>query len=393
MSVPFLYVRASGSYREIGRQIGEAARPQVEASVAFYREYFETMSGGLSFAAAERQAAAYLRFARAYTPQLVEELEGMAEGAGRPFMELFVPNCGEEFTSSEPVEGPSAPQPEGAGAAARGDTSDAGTGPATGAVVPARPPGGRQGDHCTAVAVNAGGRHVIGHNMDWYVIDVESNVVFDLTLPGGTRILTIAGVPYLPMLGMTSDGIGNVSNSLHSNDNRIGLPNVFVRRWSLEARSVGEARRRGLHHARARGTNQLFLDTTGHLVDVESSALASGETSGGEWFAHTNHYDLPQMSSREAVYHEESRTRLATARRLLADGVAGGDDPVDVIARVLRCHEPSPDDCICSHPDGTEPLGEQGQTVASMICDLDERRLYACAGTPCDNPYQVFEMA
>jgi len=61
MSVPFLYVRASGSYREIGRQIGEAARFPIEASVAFYREYFEAMSGGLSFAEAERQAAANLR--------------------------------------------------------------------------------------------------------------------------------------------------------------------------------------------------------------------------------------------------------------------------------------------------------------------------------------------
>ena len=27
------------------------------------------------------------------------------------------------------------------------------------------------GDHCTAVAVVSGGRHVVGHNMDWYVID------------------------------------------------------------------------------------------------------------------------------------------------------------------------------------------------------------------------------
>jgi len=310
----------------------------------------------------------------------------MAEGAGRPFMELFVPNCGEEFTSGQPVAGRPAPLPEAAGAAA--DASD----DAAAGASPAGPSEGRRGDYCTAVAVNAGGRHVVGHNMDWYVVDVESNVVFDLTLPGGTRILTIAGVPYLPMLGMTSDGIGNVSNSLHSNDDRIGLPNVFVRRWSLEAPTVDEARRRGLHHARARGTNQLFLDTAGRLVDVESSALASSETSSGEWFAHTNHYALPEMSSREAVYHEESRIRLATARRMLADGVAAGDDPIELIARVLRCHEPTPDDSICGHPEESEPLGEQIQTVASMICDLDERRLYASAGTPCANPYQVFEM-
>ncbi len=31
-------------------------------------------------------------------------------------------------------------------------------------------------------------------------------------------------------------------------------------------------------------------------------------------------------------------------------------------------------------------------TVGSLICDLDERRMYACAGPPCENPYQVFEM-
>jgi len=371
VSVPFLYVRASGSYREIGRQIGEAARPQIEASIAFYQEYFAAMSGGLTFGRAASQAAAYLRYAQAYTPQLVEELEGMAEGAGRPFMELFVPNCGEEFTTDEPAMSDPAPLPVGESAARAS---------------------GRQGDYCTAVAVNAGGRHVIGHNMDWYVVDVENNVVFDLTLPDGTRILTIAGVPYLPMLGMNSHGIGNVSNSLHSNDNRVGLPNTFVRRWSLEAPSVAEARRRGLHPARARGTNQLFLDTSGELLDVESAALASAEVRGEAWLAHTNHYMLAEMASHEAVCHQETRTRLSTAGRLLADGVARGDDPVELVATVLRCHEPSSDECICGHPDESEPVGEQIQTVASMICDLDERRLYACAGTPCDNPYQVFEM-
>jgi hypothetical protein len=30
--------------------------------------------------------------------------------------------------------------------------------------------------------------------------------------------------------------------------------------------------------------------------------------------------------------------------------------------------------------------------VGSMICDLDERRVYACAGPPCENPYKIFEM-
>ena len=163
--------------------------------------------GRLSFAEAERLALAYAEEARRWTPRHLEELEGVAEGAGLPLSELLVPNCGEEFTADEAGEG--------------------------GRRAPA-PGGPRGGDHCTAVAVAAGGRHVIGHNMDWYVVDAPNNVMFDLTVPDGTRLMGIAGAPYLLMLAMNSHGVGNVSNSVHSNDNRVGVPNAFVRRASLE---------------------------------------------------------------------------------------------------------------------------------------------------------------
>ena len=65
---------------------------------------------------------------------------------------------------------------------------------------------------------------------------------------------------------------------------------------------------------------------------------------------------------------------------------------MELVARVLRTHEPSLDECICGHPDPDEAPADQGMTVGSMICDLDERRLYACAGPPCENAYEVFEM-
>ena len=238
------------------------------------------------------------------------------------------------------------------------------------------------------------GRRVVGHNMDWYVIDAPNNVLFDLTVPDGTRLLGIAGAPYLLMLAMSSHGIANVSNSVHSTDNRVGVPNVFVRRWSIEAPSLEEATARGALEARARGTNHFFADLAGRLWDVEASATATAfadHTAAG-FMAHTNHYAAPEMQPFEGSQYRESRTRLATAERLLAEGVARDDDPVELVARVLRCHEPSPDECICGHPDETLPPAERVMTVGSMICDLDERRLYACAGPPCENPYQVFTM-
>jgi isopenicillin-N N-acyltransferase-like protein len=230
--------------------------------------------------------------------------------------------------------------------------------------------------------------------MDWYVIDAPNNVLFDLTVPDGTRLLGIAGAPYLLMLAMSSHGIANVSNSVHSTDNRVGVPNVFVRRWSIEAPSLEEAMVRAELKTRARGANHFFADLAGRLWDLEASATATAfadRTAAGS-MAHTNHYALPEMEPYEGSQHAESRTRLATAERLLAEGVARDDDPVELVARVLRCHEPVPDECICGHPDATLPPGERVATVGSMICDLDERRLYACAGPSCENPYQVFTM-
>ena len=365
MAIPFVYVQARGSYRELGRAVGEGARDAIHASLAFFRDNLCAMTQGrLSFAAAERLALAYAAEARRWAPRHLEELEGVAEGAGLPLSELLVPNCGEEFTANEPGEG--------------------------GRRAPA--PGG--GDHCTAVAVAARGRHVIGHNMDWYVVDAPNNVMFDLTVPDGTRVMGIAGAPYLLMLAMNSHGVGNVSNSVHSNDNRVGVPNAFVRRASLEGVSLEAARDRGLLAARARGSNHVLADTRGRLWDLETSATASAfrDHSSAGYMAHTNHYVAAEMAPFEAATYEESPLRLATAEGILAEGIAGGDDPVELVARALRCHGPAPEQAICGHPDESEPPAEQGMTVGSMICDLDERRIYVCAGPPCENPYQMYEM-
>ena len=370
MSVPFAYVRAQGSYREIGRQIGEAARPQIEAAISYYREGFERLAG-IAFDEAEGRAEAYLAHARRRLPQLVEELEGMAEGSGQTLIALMVPNCGEEFTDAEA----SGAAPDGERPRPRSCDRPA-------------------NDHCTAVAVAAGGRHVIGHNMDWYVVDIDKNVVFDVTVPDGTRFLSIAGVPYLPMLGLNSHGIGNVSNSVYSTDNKIGIPNAFVRRWSLEAPTLEEARARGLVAERARGTNHFLADTGGRLWDMETSGETSALMDFSErgYMAHTNHYASPQMAPVEGSDYQESRTRLTRAETLLDRGLARGEDPVELVAGVLRDHEFGLDAGICGHVPPDDPDPEIGVTVASMVCDLDNRRLYACAGPPCENGYRVFGM-
>ena len=112
MAIPFVHIEARGSYRELGRAVGEGAREQVRASVAFFRDNFSAMTAGrLTFAAAEVSSLLYAEHARRWLPQYVEELEGLAEGAGLSFSEVLVLNCGEECTSEEPMDGGSVPPP------------------------------------------------------------------------------------------------------------------------------------------------------------------------------------------------------------------------------------------------------------------------------------------
>ena len=116
---------------------------------------------------------------------------------------------------------------------------------------------------------------------------------------------------------------------MHSTDNRVGVPNVFVRRSSLDASTLEEARDRGLLAARARGTNQFFADTGGRLWDLETSATAfdlADHTAAG-FMAHTNHYASPAMQAYEGYGGGESRGAARDGRALLAEGLAAATTP------------------------------------------------------------------
>lgn len=356
-AIPFIHVQARGSHREIGRAVGEAAQPQIQTAMAYYRERSCAILG-LSFATARERAAAYLPWAERHFPQYVEELRGMGEAAHLALEDILVPNCIEELAFA----GPSGDAPR---------------------------PGLAAGRSCTAVAVSTGGRHIVGHNMDWYAIDLDTSVLLDVTCPGGTRFLMLSGMPYLAISGMTSCGLAFVGNSLFSTDDRLGVPRAFISRWALEADGLEEAMARVCHPLRSTGCNNLWGDVSGRLVDVETSATQAAVVEAQEWYAHTNHYTCESMSHVEASLGTESRRRLARAEMLLAEGVARGDDPLELVARVLSDHANAPDS-ICSHVSDDDHPGMSTVTVGSMICDLDNGRLHACVGAPCSNPYRTF---
>jgi len=335
-------IEARGTYREIGRCLGEGGREQIRRSLAFHEEKYEWLAG-VTFAAAEERAQGLLPYAQRALPQYVEELRGMAEGAGVPLAKLVVLNCGEELMC-----------------------------------------------HCTSVALTTGGRTVLAHNEDWIDDDIENMVVFDVTCPDGTRFLSLSGAAYLAGCGINSHGLALGGNSVYATDERPGVPNSFVLRWKLEARTRDEVDARSTLAGRARGSNHLTARVGGQVWDVETSSTkhAAIDADGG-WLAHTNHYLSASLADVEGSTSAGTRLRLARARAIVTQGLADGDDGFAIAARVLRDHE-NPPTSICCHtvPGEVDPA----PTTGGFICEVEERRMHVCAGPPCENPFITLEL-
>ncbi len=101
MSEKLPMIHVQGSHHEIGRQIGESMRPQIQhgienAKVLLQKAYDHLQ---LTWEGAIIQAKKYTPFAEERYPQYIAEMLGIAEGANVPYDEIRVINAMEAVTS------------------------------------------------------------------------------------------------------------------------------------------------------------------------------------------------------------------------------------------------------------------------------------------------------
>ena len=351
-------INASGTHREVGRQIGEAARDLVAQGLAAYEERFPLLAG-FSLAEAVERSRAYLRPADDYVPQAVDQIRGLAEGANAPFQHLFALNCSEEFTCAADRVWP-------------------------------RP------EHCTSFAVMAGGRVVSGHNEDWYPEDVEGLVIRKVRLTGvgewsGTSYLSVGAAYDLPISGITSHRLTSAANTVYFRDERVGVPNNCLLTAVLQQPDLERVRDIITGSPRARGSNHLLCDAGGRIWDVETTAEHWAFIDGVALFTHANHYVSPELAPGDATGSEGSPKRSARAEELLTAGVDAGADLVELGKSVLSDHADAPLS-ICSHWDEDDPDDDQSVTTASMVWEPAEGRAHIACGQPCTSGYVTYQL-
>jgi isopenicillin-N N-acyltransferase-like protein len=346
-------VEIEGSSRSRGQQQGEGARAQVLSALDRYREILRKALN-LPWENALREARKFLPYGEEAFPEFVEEIRGIAEGAGVSFEEVWTLNCYEGLAEVH-----------------------------------------QQVWGCTCVAVQddytADGHVLMAHNEDWNAVDRDNVYLVRAKPDDGPAFIGITYGPLLVNIGLNDEGIGVAINSVYPTDGRVGVPRILCSRAVLNACTIGQAIRACVPKLRAGGYSYLLADANGELYSVETSATKHDIGYGEDgWLAHTNHYLSPRMQAlEEPGTYSSSHVRLNRARRLVRAEL--GQLTVGSLQAILRDHVNYPNS-ICVHEDPTDPLYEQEMTLVSLVMDLTERRMWAAPGPPCQSEYVAYAL-
>ena len=113
---PIPIIEARGTHREVGQQIGTQCKPQIERMMDLLRK---SPPKDKTWEMTIAESKLFLAHSQAIYPQYVEELQGIAEGSGIPFDELFVSMCEELWET--PPNGKGCTDMAARGRAARGN--------------------------------------------------------------------------------------------------------------------------------------------------------------------------------------------------------------------------------------------------------------------------------
>ena len=347
-------VKVAGSHRQMGRQIGEACVSQVRRSLEIARELIDSVYEELQldWEGARIQARKYMPFVHERYPRYVDEMQGIAEGAGVEFDDLAVLNAMEAVTMDA-----------------------------------------LHLTKCTSIAVNdertADGHVLVAHNEDWVPEDEENVFVVHAVPDDEPPFLAMTYGGLLPNIGFNAAGISQCCDTVYPNDSRIGIPRLFASRAVLGARTLAEAIGCMLIPQRAAGDNHLLAHESGELYNVEVSARRFALLYADDGFVvHTNHYLDPQMQMIEDEPDEliDTRVRYFRALRLVKSSPL---HTVKSLQAIQRDHINYPNS-ICNHALQPQAPMDREKTINALVMDLTSRTMYLAWGNPCENQFHTY---
>ncbi len=285
-------VVVAGTPHEIGRQLGELARPLMPAYVAQSRAW-----QAVAARRADPYVAALRREAEAAFPELVAELDGIAAGLGMPARDVFAWNCRGELVN-------------------------------------------RSGDGCTTVAGASPEAAVrrIAHNEDGDPFLLDRCLLVDVRPERGPGFVSFYYPGSLPghTFAVNRAGLVQTINNVRITAPAAGVPRMLLSRAVLDAGSLDAALAILRDRARASGFHHM-LGCAGdaRVLSVEASVARTSVQAVHGVAGHANHlvHAGPCADADAQVVTASSRDRQARLAALLP--MLGGAPSLAALTGVL----------------------------------------------------------
>ncbi|CAG9215820.1 Peptidase C45 [Paraburkholderia sabiae] len=311
--------RIAGEPFEIGRQLGELARPVFDAYMQQSAAWRAVQAWrGHAFVQHLRDAA------RAHFPAQLDELDGMAAALGWSAEDVFLWNCRGELVHDTP-------------------------------------------DGCTTFAAVRADDTLIAHNEDGDPFLLGKGLLVDVQPKGKPGFVSFCYPGSLPghTFAVNRAGLVQAINNLRIRQSVTGVPRMILSRAVLNASSLDEAvrllhdtpRASGFHHTLgAADERRVFsIEATAQRCSIESVACASG---------HANHMIHPGCEDEAQIVTDSSRDRQARIALLLDE--RGADIDGDTFVDML--HDKAPAGLPIYRDDPHDPDDEN--TLATALFQL-----------------------
>jgi isopenicillin-N N-acyltransferase-like protein len=345
--------RASGSHAELGEQHGEQARLRITAFLGWLCESLK-----LSEREVAQRASRFRTLFKKWCPHLLEEVGGLARGAG--ISEGLALAC-----------------------QLRGELTMHNTG------------------GCTTFAASgiatADGSTLIGQNSDTEAELREFAYVLHLTPSDRPEVLMWTFGGMIGYHGVNEYGVAHFANSLGGGPEwQFAISHYPLKRMILEQKSLDDVRQLIRDVPVASSGNYMLCDASGAIADIEVTPRGATEIARPVtgFLAHANHFLCGEHAC-EANWQKslpDSHPRQLRADAFLAE--RAGTFCLDDAKQLLADHTGHPVS-ICRHPHsgvGDSILPSSGRTVAGLIAEPQLGRFHVCSGNPCEREFVAFDL-
>ncbi|GAA3877215.1 C45 family autoproteolytic acyltransferase/hydolase [Leifsonia kafniensis] len=342
LAVPTVVQMLSTDAYERGVERGLAIRETLADALRIYFELFEVV--GISPDAVRADALTSIAATERWSPALVEEMRGTAEGAGVELWQIGALNARTEILAAAS--------------------------------------GAKPGECSTIVSTRADA--VGAQTWDWH--DELSHCWHLQDVRGTPRSfvgLTEHGI--LGKIGMNDAGVGIMFNILgHQQDRAFGVPvHLVAARVLAEAGTLAEAVAI-LSTAPVSTSSAITVVSTDGAVIVELSPQGAAvlEPQNGA-LLHTNHFLTERLGAGEkpGLYDPDSQLRYA----VLLERVAAAPLPTNAAELIpYLVSQPGDEAQLCCVPAPDAVFGDRWATLATVTLDAAARAMTVAAGSPLD---------